>query len=120
MPEEPTGQLHQILPLVQRHIALIDQLRARAPRLSTARLLAERLGVTTHTIERDLTRLREAGVPLRVRSGPGGGYALDSRAQPPPITFSAGEVSVLVAAVVAVGPETSVTARETLDKLLAV
>ena len=38
--------------------------------------LAERLGVTTRTIRRDIDRLRELGYPVHAVSGPQGGYAL--------------------------------------------
>ncbi|MFD8528827.1 HTH domain-containing protein [Streptosporangium canum] len=42
---------------------------------TTDRLLAERLGVTVRTVERDIVRLREAGAPIAVRSVPGGGMS---------------------------------------------
>ncbi|MEL4358380.1 MULTISPECIES: HTH domain-containing protein [unclassified Luteococcus] len=39
--------------------------------------LAERLGVSERTVERDLERLRSARLPLRGRGGQGGGVWLD-------------------------------------------
>ena len=42
----------------------------------TAAELAERFGVSTRTMLRDLHALSEMGVPLRSTPGPGGGYSL--------------------------------------------
>ncbi|WP_031468848.1 helix-turn-helix transcriptional regulator [Sciscionella sediminilitoris] len=115
---EPTAQLHQVLPLVERQHALIEYLRIRAPKTTTGKRLAEELGVSTRTVERDVLALRAAGLPLTVRSGPGGGYRIDARAELPPIRFSPGEASALVAALVAVGPFTSATAQSAFAKIL--
>lgn len=115
---EPTRQLHQVLPLVERQHALIEHLRVRAPKTTTARQLAEWLGVSTRTIERDAAALRDAGLPLAVHGGPGGGYRINTRTTLPPIQLSPGEASALVAALVAVGPFTSATAQSALGKLL--
>jgi predicted DNA-binding transcriptional regulator YafY len=111
-------QLHQALPLVERQHALIEEMRARAPRYVTAAILATRMGTTVRTVERDIARLGAAGVPVQVRRGPGGGYRLNARAVPPPIAFSPGEVAALIASLAAIGPYTSATARSALDKLL--
>ena len=112
-------QLHPLLPLVERQHRVIEELRARAPRPLAAAALAGRLGVSARTIERDIARLREAGVPVRVCHGPGGGYAIDARAELPPIVFTPGEAAALIASVVAVGPFTSASAQASLGKLLA-
>jgi predicted DNA-binding transcriptional regulator YafY len=113
------AQLHQALPLVERQHALIEEMRARAPRFVTGAVLAKRTGTTVRTVERDVARLAAAGVPVEVRRGPGGGYRIQGQARLPPVTFTPGEAAALVAAVVAVGPYTSATARTALDKLLA-
>ncbi|MBB4932261.1 putative DNA-binding transcriptional regulator YafY [Lipingzhangella halophila] len=118
--DETDGQLWHALPLVERQHALIEHLRVRAPRVTSARVLAERLGVSTRTVERDIARLREAGLPLVIRTGPGGGYTIDARTHLPPIELSPGEASALVSAVVAVGPFSSATAQSALHKLFAV
>ena len=47
--------------------------------------LAERLGVTTRTIRRDIDRLRDLGYPVHATSGPQGGYALGPGAGLPPL-----------------------------------
>ena len=112
-------QLHQALPLIERSHALIEELRARAPRYVRGADLAVRTGTTVRTVERDIARLIDAGVPVDVRRGPGGGYRIDARRELPPITFTPGEASALVASLVAVGPYTSATAQSALAKLLA-
>jgi predicted DNA-binding transcriptional regulator YafY len=130
MPERPSGrvigagryrgmtQLHQAVPLVERQHALIEEMRARAPRFVTGRVLAERTGTTVRTVERDMTRLRAAGIPVEVKRGAGGGYRLAVVSRVPPLTFSPGEVAALVASLVALGPYTSATAQSALRKLV--
>lgn len=112
-------QLHQLLPLVERQHRVIEELRGRAPRPLAAAALARRLGVSARTIERDVARLREAGVPVQVCHGRGGGYAIDARAALPPIVFTPGEAAALIASVAAVGPFASAAAQSSLAKLLA-
>ena len=111
-------QLRQALPLVERQHALIEELRARAPRYVPATVLATRTGTTVRTVERDIARLTAAGVPVEVRRGPGGGYRIQGRSRLPPVDLTPGEAAALVAALVAIGPYTSATARTALDKLL--
>lgn len=112
-------QPHLAVPLVERQHRLIEELRARAPRPTAGGELAERLGVSVRTIERDVARLTTAGVPISVRHGPGGGYAIDARAQLPPLVLTPGEAAALIAALVAVGPYASATAQSALAKLVA-
>jgi biotin operon repressor len=112
-------QLHQALPLVERQHALIEELRARAPRYVPGAVLATRTGTTVRTVERDIARLTAAGVPVEIRRGPGGGYRIQGRSHLPPISLTPGEAAAVVASLVAVGPYTSATARTALDKLLA-
>jgi predicted DNA-binding transcriptional regulator YafY len=111
-------QLHQALPLIERQHALIEELRARAPRYVPGRELALRTGTTVRTVERDIGRLVAAGVPVRVRRGRGGGYRIDARRELPALTLTPGEASALVASLVAVGPYISASAQSALGKLL--
>jgi predicted DNA-binding transcriptional regulator YafY len=81
-----------------RLYALVEELRAVAPRPRTARQLADHFEVSVRTIERDLGALMEAGVPLYARTGPGGGYALDKAHTLPPVNFTPDEaIAVAVA-----------------------
>jgi predicted DNA-binding transcriptional regulator YafY len=111
-------QVHQAVPLVERQHALIEEMRARAPRFVTSRVLAERTGTTVRTIERDVSRLHAAGIPIEAKRGAGGGYRLAMLPRVPPLTFSPGEVAALVASLVALGPYTSATAQSALRKLI--
>jgi len=81
-----------------RLYALVEELRAVAPRPRTARQLAERFEVSVRTIERDLGALLEAGVPLYASPGPGGGYAIDKAHTLPPVNFTADEAAALAIA----------------------
>jgi predicted DNA-binding transcriptional regulator YafY len=79
-----------------RLFAIAEALRARRTGV-TAQQLADRFGVTLRTIYRDLESLQDAGMPIRADRGRGGGYALDTHYQLPPINFTAREAALLVA-----------------------
>jgi predicted DNA-binding transcriptional regulator YafY len=111
-------QLHQVLPLIERQHALIEEMSARAPRFVTAAELAPRTGTTVRTVERDVARLVAAGVPVQARRGPGGGYRIDARRVLPPLSLTSGEAAALIASLVAVGPYISAAAQTALAKLL--
>ena len=111
-------QLHQALPLVERQHALIEELRTRARRFVPGAELALRTGTTVRTVERDIARLRDAGVPITARRGPGGGFRLDAPRTVPPVQLSPGEIAALIASVPSVGPDISATARSALTRLL--
>ena len=76
----------------ERLFALAEHLRGRRTGV-TAESLAERFGVTIRTIYRDLESLQDAGMPIRADRGRGGGYALDTHYQLPPINFTAREAA---------------------------
>ena len=73
-----------------RLYALVDELRAIAPRARTARQMAGRFEVSVRTIGRDLDALQQAGVPIYATPGPGGGYAIDKDHTLPPVNFTPG------------------------------
>ncbi len=60
--------------------------------------LAERLGVSTRTIRRDVDRLRAIGYPVDARYGADGGYHLAPGANLPPLMFDADEAVATVLA----------------------
>jgi predicted DNA-binding transcriptional regulator YafY len=74
-----------------RLYALVEELRAAAPRRRSARTLAEHFGVSVRTVERDLRALQESGVPIWAEPGRTGGYAIDARATLPPLGLTADE-----------------------------
>jgi predicted DNA-binding transcriptional regulator YafY len=84
-----------------RLYALVEELRAHAPRLVRATELAERYEVTTRTIERDLLALQEAGVPIWAQPGPGGGYSLNADATLPPLNLTPAEAAAIATALAA-------------------
>jgi len=66
--------------------------------------LADRLGVTTRTVRRDVERLRVLGYPVRAGQGVGGGYQLGSGAALPPLLLDDEEaVAVAVSLRLAAG-----------------
>lgn len=81
-----------------RLYALVEELRAVAPRPRTAAWLAERFEVLVRTIERDVLALQFAGVPLWGTTGPGGGYTVDPSHTLPPVNFTPEEATAVAVA----------------------
>lgn len=79
-----------------RLLALVEELRAGAPRPYATGELAALLGVGERTIERDIEDLREAGVPIKAD---GAGWFLDTAGALPPIVLSPAEAVALATAV---------------------
>ncbi|MFH8563596.1 helix-turn-helix transcriptional regulator [Streptomyces sp. NPDC017988] len=87
--------------------------------------LADRLGVTSRTVRRDVDRLRELGYPVNASPGTGGGYQLGAGAELPPLLLDDDEaVAVAVGLRTAAGHgiegigETSVRALTKLEQVL--
>ncbi|HWC81870.1 MAG TPA: YafY family protein [Pseudonocardiaceae bacterium] len=81
-----------------RLYALVEELRATAPRPRSARALAERFEVSARTIERDILALQESGVPIYAETGRLGGYTIDRGATLPPLNFTAPEMAAIAVA----------------------
>jgi predicted DNA-binding transcriptional regulator YafY len=113
------SQLQQLVPLVERQHALIEALRVRSPRPVSSCELAKDLGVSPRTVERDIGRLKAAGVPLAAQKGPGGGYRIEAPRRPRPIDLTAGEIAILITSVAILGPYSSATGQSAMAKLLA-
>jgi len=81
-----------------RLYALVEELRAVAPRPRSARWLAERFDVSSRTIERDVSALQQSGVPIWAEPGRTGGYCLDTTHTLSPLGFTVDEaLTVMVA-----------------------
>jgi predicted DNA-binding transcriptional regulator YafY len=104
-----------------RLYALVEDLRASAPRPRSARQLAARYEVSPRTIERDILALQESGVPVYAEPGRTGGYAIDKTMTLPPVNFTAAEM-VAIAVALARDERTPFEAatRSALRKVLAV
>lgn len=103
-----------------RLYALVEDLRAVAPRRRSARCLAERYEVSVRTIERDIGALQQAGVPIYADLGRRGGYTLDPATTLPPLNFTPAEaVAVSVALRGAAGSPFNREARSALRKIMA-
>lgn len=103
-----------------RLYAIVEELRAVAPRRRSARWLATRYEVSSRTIERDLNALQQAGVPIHAEPGRAGGYGLDKAMTLPPLNFTPAEA---VAVAVALHGDSSTplhrAARSALRKIMA-
>jgi predicted DNA-binding transcriptional regulator YafY len=103
-----------------RLYALVEQLRAGAPRAVTSRQLADRFEVSVRTIERDITALQQAGVPIWATPGPGGGYSIDPSMTLPPVNFTAREALAVAVSLSRAGTiPFARSARMALQKLVA-
>ena len=81
--------------------------------------LADRLGVTTRTVRRDVDKLRGLDYPVEVGYGPGGGYRLGSGAALPPLLLDDDEaVAVAVTLRTAAGSGVAGTGETALAALL--
>jgi predicted DNA-binding transcriptional regulator YafY len=104
-----------------RLYALVEELRAVAPRPRSARWLARRFEVCTRTVERDIGALLESGVPIYAEPGRTGGYALDRSRTLPPVNMSPAEAVAIAVALRRVdGTPFAAAARSALQKMLAV
>ncbi|AYG82750.1 hypothetical protein DWB77_04937 [Streptomyces hundungensis] len=104
-----------------RLYALVEELRAAAPRPLTVPALATRFEVSTRTVQRDLQILMRTGVPVRAIPGRGGGWSIDPEMTLPPIRLTADEASALTAALAAAGALTPYAgaARTAAQKIVA-
>ncbi|WP_042887143.1 helix-turn-helix transcriptional regulator [Cupriavidus necator] len=102
-----------------RLFQIVQVLRGR--RLTTAALLAQRLGVSERTVYRDIQALSLSGVPVEGEAGIG--YRLRADFDVPPLMFSAMEVEALVAGLRLLkawgGGALAAAADPALEKLMA-
>ncbi|QYY31017.1 MULTISPECIES: helix-turn-helix transcriptional regulator [Cupriavidus] len=102
-----------------RLFQIVQVLRGR--RLTTAALLAQRLGVSERTVYRDIQALSLSGVPVEGEAGIG--YRLRADFDVPPLMFTALEVEALVAGLRLLkawgGGALAAAADPALEKLMA-
>jgi len=79
---------------LSRLVAILTTLQTR--RLITSTKLAEKFGVSTRTIYRDLKALEQAGVPILTEDGKG--YTLMEGYKIPPIMFTENQANALILA----------------------
>lgn len=79
---------------LSRLVAILTQMQTR--RLVTSTKLAEKFGVSTRTIYRDLKALEQAGVPILTEDGKG--YTLMEGYKIPPVMFSENQANALILA----------------------
>jgi predicted DNA-binding transcriptional regulator YafY len=101
--------------------ALVEELRAVAPRPRSAPWLARRFEVSVRTVERDLEALRQSGVPIRSDAGRAGGYSIDRERTLPPVALTAAEaLAISVALRTAASTPFAAAAHRAAQKVLAV
>ena len=83
---------------IDRLYALVEELRAAGRRGRAAGQLAKHFEVSVRTIERDLSALGQAGVPLATKQGRTGGYTLDRSMSLPPLNFTPREAAAIAVA----------------------
>ena len=81
-----------------RLYALVEELRAIAPRPRSARWLAERFEVSVRTVERDIAALQQSGTPIWAETGRAGGYCLDRAHTLPPVNLTPEEAVAMALA----------------------
>jgi predicted DNA-binding transcriptional regulator YafY len=108
---------HLTLRRVVRQQRLVELLGA-APRPVPSAQLARRLGVGRRTVERDLARLRDSGVPIVTVPGVHGGSRLPAFAAPRPVVLTFGEIAALIASLVALGPTETRSAGSAMRALI--
>ncbi|MFI6321945.1 helix-turn-helix transcriptional regulator [Nonomuraea sp. NPDC050556] len=103
-----------------RLYALVEDLRAIAPKCRSARDLAKRFEVSARTIERDIAALQESGVPIYAEPGRKGGYAIDKKMSLPPLNFTPAEAVAIAVALSRSGDQPfGRQARSALRKVVA-
>ncbi len=104
-----------------RLYAIVEELRAAAPQPRSTRWLARRFEVCGRTVERDISALQQAGVPIYAEPGRTGGYVLDKSHSLPPVNITPSEaVAVAVALDGLRGTPFDDAARSALAKVVAV
>ncbi|WP_107417060.1 helix-turn-helix transcriptional regulator [Streptomyces sp. CB00455] len=94
-----------------RLLALLSLLQT--PRDWSGDDLAERLGITSRTVRRDIGRLRELDYPIKTLKGPAGGYRLEAGTHLPPMLFDDNQAVALAVALQTAAAGTAVAEAAT-------
>lgn len=108
---------HLTLRRVERQQRLVEILGA-APEPVPSPVLARELGVGLRTVERDLARLRESGVPIEAMPGPHGGSRLPRNAAPDPVALTFEEIAAVIASLAALGPTSTNSSASAMRALV--
>lgn len=108
---------HLALRRAERQQQLIELLVASGPIPLSAPEIARRLGVARRTVERDLERFRDAGVPFESRPGRGGGHTLAVSRRQHELTLDTAEVAAIISSMTIIGPTASLSATSAMRKL---
>jgi predicted DNA-binding transcriptional regulator YafY len=108
---------HLTLRRVERQQRLVELLGA-APEPVPSPLLARELGVGLRTVERDLARLRESGVPIESVPGHHGGSRLPRNVSPDPVPLTFEELAAVIASLAALGPTSTRSADSAMRALV--
>lgn len=100
----------------ERQQWLVERLYAASSRL-TLDELARELDVSGRTVARDVQRLRESGVPLRVTPGRLGGVELGRRGPVDPVSLDLVEIAALMSSLAVLGPTVTESAASAMRKL---
>jgi predicted DNA-binding transcriptional regulator YafY len=103
-----------------RLYAVVEELRAAAPRPRSARWLAERFEVSVRTVERDIGALQQTGVPIWAEPGRTGGYRVSREHTLPPVNFTPQEATAMAVALQSMGAAPFRPAAETALRKLVV
>ena len=79
-----------------RLLLLLEALQSAPSR--TGPVLAQRLGVDTRTVRRDVVALHALGIPVEAERGPGGGYRLGRGFRMPPLMLTPAEAETVAVA----------------------
>lgn len=103
-----------------RLYAIVEELRAVAPRPRSASWLARHFEVSVRTVERDIGALQQSGTPIYAEPGRTGGYCLDKARTLPPVNLTPGEAVAMALALRGLaGTPFAATAGTALRKLVA-
>jgi predicted DNA-binding transcriptional regulator YafY len=109
---------YQALRRVERQQVLIERLYAARGAVVPMNRLATELGVSTRTVQRDVERLLDSGVPLETRAGRGGGVRMPVSRRLEPVSFDLAELAALMSSLSVLGPSVTPSAGSAMRKLV--